>query len=488
MKSQVGIWKNLIKFAIMIKSTARILFLCKILLAIYWMQGFVACANIVPPSGGPRDSIPPSLLMAKPKDSSTLVSPKEILIAFNEYINLNSIQENLVVSPTLQNTPLVDSKLNTVRIRINDSLAKNTTYRIQFGNAIKDVNEGNPAQDFSFVFSTGNTIDTGSINGTVHIAQTGNIDSTLIVVLHPIDNDSAIFKNRPWYYSKINGKGKFSFDFLPATKYHVFVVPNDYTKRYDDSTKLIAFTDGAISIPSQKDSIHLFAFQAYSKKEKKKVVNKSQLKQNTASLKFSKNLEGNELSILNPLKLSFETPIHLNDSFPILLTDTFHKPIGNYTVKIDSNNPNNVIVDYPWKNGTPLHLIIPQKAIQDSLNNTLVKTDTLKFMTKPSTYYGSCLLRINGYDQFTNPLLLLTQDDQVIFSYPINKNVMHIAQLPPGDFQLKLLADENSNGKWDTGNYGYGKPNKQPEKVWKLANKLNIISDGETELNISLIK
>ena len=488
MKSQVGIWKNLIKFALMMKRTLGILFWCKTLIAIYVIQSLMACANIVPPTGGPRDSIPAYRVYAKPKDSSTQVQPKEIIIAFNEYINVSSIQENLIVSPTLKNMPLVESKLNSIRIRINDSLAKNTTYRIQFGEAIKDVNEGNITPDFSYVFSTGENIDTGRLMGTVNIAETGNIDSTLIVVLQPAGNDTAIFKNRPLYYSKVNGKGKFSFDFLPSYKFDLFVLPNDYTKRYDDSTKMFAFYDSPIEINKQKDSIRLYAFQGFPKKEKIKSINKSQLKRNTASLKYMKNLEGNELDILSNLQLSFETPVHLNDSFPIILTDTFNKPYSNYSIRIDTNKPNTVLIDYPWKTSTAFHLMVPKNAIQDSLNNYLIKTDTIKFITKPVTYYGSCIIRINGYDQYKNPLLLLTQDDKIMYKYPITQNLLRIEQLPPGDFQLKILVDENKNGKWDSGSYGFRKPNKQPEKVLNIKTKLNIKSDWENEINISLNK
>lgn len=462
--------------------------LSKVLFTIYLMQGLVSCANIVPPSGGPRDSIPPYRIFARPKDSATNIQPKEIIIAFNEYITTTSIQENLVVNPTIKNTPLIESKLNTVRIRLNDSLTQNTTYRIQFGTAIRDVNEGNIAQDFSYVFSTGNQIDTGKLQGTVKLAETGRVDSTLIVVLHPKDNDTAIFKNKPLYYAKLNGKGKFAFDFLPFKQFNIFVIPNDYNKRYDDSTKLFAFAETPINVKGNQDSIKLFAFQAYQKGEKKKAVNNKQAKRNTASLKYLKNLDGKEQDLLHPLQLSFELPVHLNDSFPILLTDTFNKPLSNYIVKIDSANPNAVSIEYPWISNTPFRLIVPQNAIKDSLNNILVKTDTLSFITKSNIAYGSCLIRVNGYEAFNNPVLLLTQDDKVKFKFNVRQNLLNIAQLPPGDFQLKILEDENDNGKWDTGKYGFGNAKKQPEKVWILPNKLNIRADWENELNITINK
>ena len=72
------------------------------------------CANIVPPSGGPKDSLPPYLIAARPIDSATNVHPKEILVGFNEYITTTSIQENLIISPTLKNIPLIDARLNSI--------------------------------------------------------------------------------------------------------------------------------------------------------------------------------------------------------------------------------------------------------------------------------------------------------------------------------------------------------------------------------------
>ena len=464
--------------------------LFKMALAIYLIQSLVACANIVPPSGGPRDSLPPYRIVAKPKDSSLNVNPKEITIGFNEYINTVSLQENIIIGPSLKNIPLVESKLSTVRIRINDTLLPNTTYRIQFGNAIRDVNEGNIAQNFSYVFSTGNHIDSSRIQGTVKLAETDRVDSTLIVVLHPVGKDSAIFKNKPLYYAKIDGKGRFGFDFLPNQPFSIYVLPNDYGKRYDDSTKLFAFNEIPVIANNSKDSIPLFAFQAFQKIEKKKIAatNNKNIKRNSPSLKYGKSLDGNAQDLLNPLHLVFETPIHLNDSFPIVLSDTNYKSIEEYSVYVDSASPNTLVINNEWTSDTKYKLVIPQNAIKDTLNNRLVKTDTLSFLSKPNKAYGSCVIRLSGLEIYTKPILLLTQDDKIKFSFPISKNLLNIPQLPPGDFQLKLLQDVNNNGKWDTGKFGFGHKNKQPEKVIALPNKLTIRADWDNELNLTINK
>jgi hypothetical protein len=445
------------------------------------------CANIVPPSGGPKDSLPPYLVAAKPHDSSLNIQPKELLMTFNEFIVSSSVQENLVVSPSLKNVPLVDARLNMLKVRIIDSLQPNTTYSFEFGNAIKDVNEGNVATNFTYVFSTGDHLDTGILKGTVTMAETGKVDTTLIVILQPVEKDSAIFKDRPLYYTRINGKGIFTFHFLPSATYNLFVLPNDYTKKYDDSTKLFAFVNEPVAIQPHSDSIHLFVFQGAKKLEKKKNANNKNANKVSTGLKYSKSFEGNEQDLLKTLNLTFETPIHLNDSFPILLCDTFNKKLESYTARIDSLHPETLVIDYPWKSQTKLHLILPKASIKDSLNNTLSKTDTLKFITKSEAAYGASTIRIIGNDEKLNQVLQLVQEDKVKFSYRITSSSINIKQLPPGEYVLKLLNDTNSNGIWDTGSY-YGKPKKQPEKVKLLTTPLMIKANWENELILNINK
>jgi hypothetical protein len=467
---------------IRLKFIPAIVLSCLVAMALVQMGG---CANIVPPSGGPRDSIPPYAVYAKPKDSSTNIAPKEILISFNEYITTNALQEQLIVSPNIKNNPLIDQRLNMLRIRLSDSLNTNTTYSLQFGNAIRDVNENNIVQNYTYVFSTGNQIDTGKLFGKVQIAETGLVDSTLIVVLHPIENDSAIFKDKPNYYTRINGKGVFEFNFLPAKDFNIYIVPNDYNKRYDDSTKLFAFLDRSVAPTKNKDSIQLYAFEAAPKKEKKSaVVGTKNVKKQSPVLKYTSNLEGKEKDILSPLTLNFETPIRLNDSFTISITDTNLVKQEGVLLKMNAQNKQQVELDFPWEANTDYKLVLPQKSIMDTLSNFLVKADTIQFKTKPESSYGSAILRINGFQQFEHPVLLLLQDQKVKFSYPITQNLLRIPLLPPGDYQLKLLTDANQNGRWDTGKFMGTKI--QPERVRNLKISLNIKSNWDNEMNLIL--
>jgi hypothetical protein len=230
----------------------------------------------------------------------------------------------------------------------------------------------------------------------------------------------------------------------------------------------------------------LYAFEASPKKEKKSVSNSSvkNAKKQSPVLKYSNNLEGKEKDILSSLTLNFETPIQLNDSFKIGITDTNFIKLETAQVMVNKQNKQQVDIDFPWEANTDYTLVLPQKSIKDSLSNFLVKSDTIRFKTKPETSYGTAILRVNGFQQFEHPVLLLIQDQKVKFSYPITQNVLRIALLPPGDYQLKLLSDVNQNGRWDTGKF-MGKK-LQPELVRNLNLNLNIRVNWDNEMNLIL--
>ena len=119
----------------------------KIIFSVFATIFFCSCANIIPPSGGLKDTLAPVLVAAFPKDSTLNFSAKKIVLTFDEYIEIKEIQQNVVMNPLPKNQPEVESKLHNVTVNLKDSLEPNTTYTINFGNAIKDVNEGNIAKN-----------------------------------------------------------------------------------------------------------------------------------------------------------------------------------------------------------------------------------------------------------------------------------------------------------------------------------------------------
>jgi hypothetical protein len=112
----------------------------------------------------------------------------------------NNLNDQLIISPNPERIPVIEGKLRNVTIKLKDSLKPNTTYSINFGNALKDVNENNVLRNFTYVFSTGDKLADGMITGKVTLAETGDADSTLLVLLHVNTNDSAIKKLKSDYY------------------------------------------------------------------------------------------------------------------------------------------------------------------------------------------------------------------------------------------------------------------------------------------------
>src|SRR5688572_28186988 len=129
--------------------------LAVVIIGLFIISSGSGCASIVPPTGGPRDSLPPVIVKLDPRDSGRLFNEKKITITFNEFVQVDEIQKNLIVNPTPKVNPVVTIKLKNVIVTIKDTLEPNTTYSLDFGNAIKDLNEGNVYRNFRYVFSTG---------------------------------------------------------------------------------------------------------------------------------------------------------------------------------------------------------------------------------------------------------------------------------------------------------------------------------------------
>ncbi|MCZ2223491.1 MAG: Ig-like domain-containing protein [Chitinophagales bacterium] len=447
----------------------------------------IGCANIIPPSGGAKDTIPPKLINAVPKDSSLNFKSNKIVLTFDEYVEVKDISNNLVVSPLPKNNPIVDYKLKTVTIKLKDSLEANTTYALDFGNSIVDVNEYNPAKNFMYVFSTGNTLDNNTFSGKIIMAETGTIDSSLIAVLYKNIADTAVLKEKPKYIAKLNGDGSFHFHHLPEGSFALFAMPNDYSKKYDDSTKIFAFADSSIHVSNKTKPVTLYAYQEAKKQEKaKSSSNNSKAKKNDDKpkyIKYTTSLEAGKQDILsNQLAIKFTIPLTFFDSTKILLTDTNYQNLTNYTIEKDSTNTQ-FFIKTTWKENTPYKLLMFKNALKDSIGNTLAKNDTLQFWTKQSADYGSIKIRFNNLDTTKHPVLLIYKQTELIESIKIVQRDFSRNLFKPGEYELKILFDKNNNGVWDAGNYS---KKLQPEIVYILDKKLSIRAswDNETEITI----
>ena len=135
-----------------------------------------------------------------------------------------------------------------------------------------DNNEGNPLKDFTYVFSTGNTIDSLTLSGKVIIAETGKADSTIIAMLYRNADDSAVQKRKPDYIARLNGDGSFNFINLPAGNFKIYALKDgDGGKTYNSKKELFAFADAAITVSAKTEPVLLYA--SAEEKESQTVTN-----------------------------------------------------------------------------------------------------------------------------------------------------------------------------------------------------------------------
>ncbi len=204
-----------------------------------------ACASIGNPDGGRYDETPPKVLVSYPADKATNSDKKKISIAFDEYIKLENASEKVIVSPPQIEAPNIRANGKRVRIDLYDSLQANTTYTIDFSDAIEDNNEGNPMGNYTYSFSTGDEIDTMEVAGTVLNAENLEPIKGIMVGLYPADTsfNDTILRSTPFKrVSRTNGSGKFSIKGVKPGKYHVFALKDaDGNFLFNQKSEIIAF-------------------------------------------------------------------------------------------------------------------------------------------------------------------------------------------------------------------------------------------------------
>ena len=211
------------------------------------------CANVVSPSGGPKDTTPPIVLQSSPENQSTNFSEKEIHITFDEYVTLNNPNNNILISPPLENNPEYKLSGKSLIIKFKEPLKPETTYSINFGEAIKDLHEGNIFKDYSFVFSTGENIDTLTLSGKLLQSVDHKPSADFFVMLYVDNNDtvsvdSLPYVSKPYYLTKSDKEGNFKFSGLKDDEYLLFALKDgNYNLKFDLPNEEIAFIDSLVS-------------------------------------------------------------------------------------------------------------------------------------------------------------------------------------------------------------------------------------------------
>jgi len=457
------------------------------------MLALAGCANIIPPTGGPRDSLPPVLLKSDPEDYAHRFNEKIITFNFNEYIDLRDIRNELIVSPVPKLDPTVEAKLKVVTIKIKDTLEPNTTYSFNFGNSVRDINEGNILKNFTYVFSTGNHIDSAEFSGRVLLAASGKIDTTLIVMLHRHLDDSAVAKERPRYIARLDSSGNFRFRYVEPGTYALYALKDEGgQKKYTTKTQMFAFADSPIIVKPDYVPVILYAYQDTSgSKPVKKSTGKpatakkpEKEKEREKRLIVQLNLSNNQLDLLSNLMMVFPVPLKFFDSTKVHFKDSTFKEITQFQYVKDTSNKKITLI-YKWAPETKYYLIAEKDFGEDTLGQKLLKTDTITIQTKKESDYGSVGLRFPNINLSKNPILQFLQGEAVKDSFSFRSSKMFYRKLfPPGEYELRILYDNNNNGHWDPGEF-FDK-HIQPEKVVPIKQKLNVRSNWDNEVDIQL--
>jgi len=229
---------------------------------------FCGCARMGHPDGGWYDETPPRVVSASPEDKGVNVTNRKIAILFNEFIKIDNPTENVVVSPPQLEMPEIKASGKRILVELQDSLKPNTTYTIDFSDAITDNNEGNPLGNYTYSFSTGEQIDTMEVSGYVIEAETLEPVKGIMVGLYPANGSvypdenadtqwaDSIFRTRPLLrVSRTDSRGHFVIKGIAQGSYRVFALQdadNDYC--YSQKSEKIAFNHDII-VPSSKPDI-----------------------------------------------------------------------------------------------------------------------------------------------------------------------------------------------------------------------------------------
>jgi hypothetical protein len=241
-------------------------------------------------TGGEKDTREPILLKAKPNNFQTNFNSNTIELVFDEYLQLKNAEEQLIISPNNGLKIKTKMKGKKTYIFLNGELKANTTYTINFGEALSDYTESNILRDFQYVFSTGANLDSISIRGQVKDAFKGEYLKDAIVGLYAMPtSDSCVYLNKPDYYARTNAQGYYQIKNTKEGKYKISaLVETNNNKIYDSEEELIGFNTNILDLKKDTALSVIEAFRALPSKIK---IKESSLKGNKISLLFNQKVK-----------------------------------------------------------------------------------------------------------------------------------------------------------------------------------------------------
>jgi uncharacterized protein (DUF2141 family) len=506
------------------------------------------------PSGGPKDAGAPKVVKEKPKNLSTGFSASEIELTFNEFIKLNNAFTEITVSPSLEKPLDIKASKEVLSIKLDQTLEPNTTYTINFGKAIGDVNENNLLKNYSYVFSSGSVVDSLSISGKVTSATTNEPLKDVMVFIFTNKQDSLLGKKKPSTYTITDEAGNYKLNNLRADEYSVYALKETGAdKIYNQGEDEIGFGSDKIKLNRNTPGVDLRVFKELPKDfkvlEKKveldgrlllvfnkpvkdlsvKELGESNYLKNSIkkysnmgdsvliwspelaydSLKLGIYSGAESLSVVdinrnkreaynrtpvikdntlaNELKpglgysLLFSMPAELIDSTKISLYSDSIK-LGGRKVGKQVGLVQSLSILYPFKVGRNYTIRVSEgaiKAISGLKNTAFSKT----FMQAGLDSYGNLGLLVSLGDTSKRYVVQLLNEQKLVVKEDIltQAGALSYKTYPIGKYSVRVVLDENKNGKWDSGDLA---TNTQPEKVWFFEKTIGLRANWDLEEKI----
>ncbi|MEP5611328.1 MAG: Ig-like domain-containing domain [Cyclobacteriaceae bacterium] len=311
------------------------------------------CANPRSPTGGPKDTVPPSLISSTPVTGSTNFKDQSISLTFSEFINADKLLQNLIITPKTDVRFKHIVKRNILNIKFDESFSDSTTYSLNFFDGVTDITEKNPAVNLILAFSTGTFIDSMQVTGSISDLLTAQPSKSFIVGLFPLTDSLDFLKHSPTYFTTANDSGRFSLSYVKSGEYRILAFK-------DENRNLLL---------DPKEEDHAF------------IADTLQLYDSIPDLEFSSVLQN-----VKPIQLTNHRPVRAYHEFK------FSREIDKYSIKPDSiyssisGEENDIIRLYnpnQFNFGDSSQIVI---TVSDSLSNTIedtVKIVFSEFIRKP---------------------------------------------------------------------------------------------------------
>ena len=496
------------------------------------------CASMQSPSGGAKDTNPPTVLSSSPDQGATNVNPSRIEIHFDEFFKLKNLQNELLISPPLDETPLISQKGKSLFIELKEELNPNSTYTFNFGKGIADYHEGNILKDYSLVFSTGNELDSLSLSGQLFSCPLATLPEEVIIGIYQKDSllrDSVIYQQKPDYFTLAKEKGAFQIKHIRKGTFELIAFEDlNANYQYDGATEQIAFYDSLITIgDSTEFDLWIFQEKTELKLLESKVnengrihwaynqtIDSVNLNSDSGS-KFLHTIKQDSLLVwplnyptdsfhicsevatrldsilvksdsLHKQKLNLSTnnqflkesaSLKIQSDAPILAIDTSRIHLISDSILIDYSvryTDFELIFDFTRNENQTFNLILSEGAVLSVYKN---RNDSINLSAYSKGESALAALKINLLLKTDDYFIEILKEEKVIDRIEAGEELI-FKELLPSKYQLRLTLDSNNDGKWTAGDYF---KNSQAEKVIYYTEELKLRANWELEIDFNPI-